>query len=112
MSLMNLHLKGSTKGYGQAFLKYLMAKGKKIQPMDLQLVRDEYNPVDPNAVQVWYESGIYMEQLGFIEAELVPPVAHCMDHGGKARVIGCNVCGSADTNYGIYLTVDLQNPTK
>lgn len=108
MSLSYLHLVGSTFCNGQAFLKYLMARGRELRPSDLQLVRDKNNPYDPNAVQVWYESEVYMEQLGFVQAELAPEIAHCMDYGGTVQVTDCSVYGSADTNFGVYFTASVQ----
>ncbi len=104
-----LQLAGSTKCDGQKFLRYLMARGKEVRPEDLQLVREKNNPVDPNAVQVWYENEIYMEQLGFVKAEQVPEVARCLDHGGKIKITDCKVYGSADTNYGVFFTVSMQD---
>ena len=109
MPTSHLQLTGSTRCDGQKFLKYLMARGKEVRPEDLQLIRDKNNPVDPNAVQVWYESEIYVEQLGFVKAEQVPEVARCLDHGGKVKITDCKVCGTADTNFGVFFTVTMQD---
>lgn len=109
MKTISLHLAGSTKCEGQAFLKYLMVQGKEVRPEDLQLIREKDNPVDPNAVQVWYESEIYMEQLGFVNAELAPEVARCLDHGVKVNITDCKVCGSVDTNFGMFFTVNVHD---
>ena len=105
-----LHLTGSTYCDGQELIHREMEKGHTLQPENLYLVRDSHNPVDTNAVQVWYDDNGKKVRLGFVQRDQAPEVAECMDDGGSVCAIGVNVCGTADTNYGMYFTVQMTYP--
>ena len=106
----NLHLAGSTYCDGQELIHREMEKGRTLQPENLYLVRDSHNPVDTNAVQVWYDDNGKKVRLGFVQRDQAPEVAECMDDGGSVCAIGVNVCGTADTNYGMYFRVQMTYP--
>lgn len=100
------HLKGSMFCDGQTLLRNVMSGCLDIQPSDLNLVRDHDCPQDRNCVQVRYRRGRSDIKIGNVNKENAPLIATCIDTGGSAEVIGLNLCGSADTNVGLYFTVN------
>lgn len=103
-------LKGSKFCDGQTILRNILSGGRPMQPSDLRLVRDHDCKQDRNCVQVRYRYGRQDVKIGNINKENAPLIASCMDNGGKAEVIGLNLCGSAETNVGLFFTVDAVNP--
>ncbi len=105
----NCQLKGSTFCDGQILLRNMKAGYLNIQPSDLQLVRDHSCAQDKNCVQVRYRHGNTDVKIGNVNKENAPLIASCMDKGGNAEVIGLSLCGSADTNVGMFFTVNTKD---
>lgn len=103
---LNCQLKGSTFCDGQLLLRNMMAGYLNIQPSDLQLVRDHSCAQDKNCVQVRYRHGNNDVKIGNVNKENAPLIASCIDKGGSAEVIGLSLCGSADTNVGMFFTIN------
>lgn len=112
MEIISLHLAGSTKCEGQAFLRRVMAEGMELNSSDLYLLRDKNNQYDANAVQVWSNRNGERVRLGFIKKEQAPVIANYLDHGWDARITYHNICGSAVTNYGLYFTACMTSPAE
>jgi len=102
----NCQLKGSTFCDGQILLRNMMAGYLDMQPSDLQLVRDYSCAQDKNCVQVRYCHGNTDVKIGNVNKESAPLIAACMDTGDRAEVIALRLCGSADTNVGMFFTVN------
>ncbi len=102
-------LKGSTFCDGQILLRNVMSGYLDMQPSDLNLVRDHNCPEDRNCVQVRYRRGHSDIKIGNVNKENAPLIAACMDTGGRAEVIGLNLCGSVETNVGLFFTVNTIN---
>lgn len=107
MTIISLHLTGSTKCDGQKYIHNEMNKGRFLQAKNLYLVRDPKNPVDTNAVQVWYDDNGEKVRLGFVQRDQAPAVAVCLDEGGEVCPIDLMICGSSDSNYGLYFRVQM-----
>lgn len=103
-------LKGSKFCDGQNILRSIVSSGRTLQPSDLRLVRDHNCVQDSNCVQVRYHNGSTDAKIGNVNKENAPLIASCMDTGGRAKVIGLNLCGSVETNIGLFFTVDAANP--
>ena len=103
----NLHLKGSTLHYGQEYLQDVMAGAIAFNESEIRLVREPSNKYDPNAVAVWWRNDQEAKQLGYVARNQAPTVARCLDNGGKVLIKNHSICGSSDTNYGLYLGVDV-----
>lgn len=110
MRITNLHLAGSTYCEGQELIHREMKKGHTLLVENLYLVRDSYNPVDANAVQVWYDDNGEKVRLGYVQRDQAPEVAECMDDGGSVCAIGVTICGTEDANYGMYFRVQMTYP--
>ena len=110
MKKMVLHLAGSTFCEGQKFLQSIKDGGQELQPEKLYLVRDPQNPHDVNAVQVWYDDNGNKIRLGFVNRNQAPEVAEYFDGGGYEYVLDAKICGSSDTNYGLFFKVQLVFP--
>ena len=110
MEIISLHLTGSTYCEGQDYIHSQMDNGYKLQPENVYLVRDPQNPVDANAVQVWYDDNGEKVRLGYIQRSQAPEVAKCMDAGGQVAAIDIAVCGTAETNYGLYFRAQMAYP--
>ena len=108
MKIISVRLAGSTKCKGQDFIRSKKDNGRFLQPENIYLVRDPQNPVDANAVQVWYDDNGEKVRLGFVQRERAAEVAYCLDQGNRVQIIHCNVCGSEDTNFGLHFTVEAQ----
>ena len=111
MRITNLHLAGSTYCEGQELIHREMKKGHTLLVENLYLVRDSYNPVDANAVQVWYDEKGEKVRLGYIQRDQAPEGAECMDEGGMVFPIELTICGSSDTNYGLYFEAQVFYPS-
>lgn len=85
-----------------------MAGYLKIQPSDLQLVRDHNCAQDKNCVQVRYRHGNIDVKIGNVNKENAPLIASCMDKGGKATITSATLYGSIDEgqNVGMYFWVN------
>ena len=70
MEIISLHLAGSTKCEGQDFIRSKKDNGYSLQPENLIMVRELNNPVDTNAVQVWYDDNGEKVRLGYIQRDL------------------------------------------
>ncbi len=110
MLIRSLHLAGSTKCQGQEYMREIIRNGHTLQAENLYLVREPQNPFDANAVQVWYDDNGKKTRLGFVQRDQAPDIAECMDNGGSACAIDVTVCGTADTNYGMYFRVQMTYP--
>ena len=86
-----------------------MSGNMDMQPSDLILVRDYHCKQDKNCVQVRYRHGGINVKIGNVNKENAPLIASCMDKGGNAEVIGLSLCGSADTNVGMFFTVNTKD---
>ena len=111
MEIISLHLAGSTKCEGQDFIRSKKDNGYSLQPENLIMVRELNNPVDTNAVQVWYDDNGEKVRLGYIQRDQAPEVAECMDEGGMVFPIELTICGSSDTNYGLYFEAQVFYPS-
>lgn len=103
----NLHLKGSTKHYGQEYLSKVMSGTLAFNESEIKLVREPNNPHDANAIAVWWQRGNDSRLLGYIDRKQAETVARCMDYGGKVSIRNHRIYGSADTNYGLYLGAEV-----
>ena len=102
-------LKGSTFCDGQNILRSIVSNGRVLQPSDLHLVRDYHCDKDPNCIQVRYRTDGADEKIGNVNKENAPIIAACMDKGGTAEICNLNLCGTVDTNIGMYFTVNTGN---
>ena len=102
-------LKGSTFCDGQNILRSIVSNGRAIRPTDLLLMRDYNCEQDINCVQVRYRTGSTDTKIGNVKKENAPIIAACMDKGGTAEIISLNLCGTVDTNIGMYFTVNTGN---
>lgn len=102
-------LKGSTFCDGQNILRSIVSSGRAIQPADLLLIRDYSCVHDKNCVQVRYRTGSTDTKIGNVNKENAPIIAACMDKGGTAEICNLNLCGTVDTNIGMYFTVNTGN---
>ena len=102
-------LKGSTFCDGQNILRSIVSNGRVLQPSDLHLVRDYHCDKDPNCIQVCYRTDGADEKIGNVNKENAPIIAACMDKGGTAEICNLNLCGTVDTNIGMYFTVNTGN---
>ena len=102
-------LKGSTFCDGQKILRSIVSNGRELLPTDLLLVRDHECDKDPNCVQVRYHNDNMDAKIGNVNKENAPIIAACMDKGGTAEISNLNLCGTVDTNIGLYFTVNTSN---
>jgi hypothetical protein len=91
-------LKGSTFCNGQKILRSIVSNGRELLPTDLLLVRDHECDKDPNCVQVRYHNDDMDEKIGNVNIE-----------SSTAEIISLNLCGTVDTNIGMYFTVNTGN---
>ena len=111
MRITNLHLAGSTYCEGQELIHREMKKGHTLLVENLYLVRDSYNPVDANAVQVWYDDNGEKVRLGYVQRDQASEVAECMDDGGEVCPTSLALYGASDSNYGLYFSVQMFYPS-
>lgn len=102
-------LKGSTFCDGQKLLRSIVSGDRAIRPADLLLMRDYSCVQDKNCVEVRYRTGSTDTKIGNVNKENAPAIAACMDNGGTAEISSLNLCGTVDTNIGLYFTVNTSN---
>ena len=87
-------------------MKNIRTEGRMIQPSEMYMVREPDNTYDSNCVQVRYRHGGLDVKIGNVNKENAPAIASCMDAGGTAEIKSCSLCGSPDTNIGLYFVVN------
>lgn len=105
-----LHLKGSTKSDGQDFLRSVQAGECNLVTTDIYVVRAPENPVDKNAVELWYKGDGKNLKLGFVAASQAPIIATCLDNGGTVRIIKHDIIGEPDSFCGLFMATELTFP--